>query len=300
VRRAGGVPRPAGAATSSSTTPCWPSAIWRSGTRPIRPAAGRRSMSCTPPTPDTSIRWSTPAAGMPSTRRSPRPRPRSPASSSECTGESPASPPLPAPLPPWLGSSQGLGGISFRLPLGGSVFSCRRHSEPRARAVPWRVLCASSRPRTATGNEHARTVEIRRGIRGEVPAAPRPNDKRCRRTTVSREPEDIDQPGHGPFGAPQDRRGPTSTRRPDEARSWVRRLRRHPGRPQPIGTGPAAVVRWFGRLRLLDSWSPANQHPGSPRGAWCDVLVEWTRSGDLTVAQAAALLALDEATPWEL
>ena len=107
-------------------------------------------------------------------------------------------------------------------------------------------------------------------------------------------------PGHGPFGAQQDRRGPTSTRRPEKARSWVRRLRRNPGRPQPIGTGSAAVVRWFGRLRLLDSWSAASQHPSSPRGAWCDALVEWTRSGDLTVAQAAALLALDEATPWEV
>jgi hypothetical protein len=71
-------------------------------------------------------------------------------------------------------------------------------------------------------------------------------------------------------------------------------------RPQPVGTSHAAVVRWIGRLMLLDSWSPASQHPSSPRGAWCDVLVEWTRSGDLTVAQAAALLALDEATPWEI
>jgi hypothetical protein len=30
------------------------------------------------------------------------------------------------------------------------------------------------------------------------------------------------------------------------------------------------------------------------------VRAEWTRSGDLTDPQAAALLALDETTPWQV
>ncbi|MGY1642647.1 hypothetical protein ACI782_16180 [Geodermatophilus sp. SYSU D00703] len=38
----------------------------------------------------------------------------------------------------------------------------------------------------------------------------------------------------------------------------------------------------------------------SPQAARRHLRAEWTRSGDLTDPQAAALLALDETTPWEV
>jgi len=97
---------------------------------------------------------------------------------------------------------------------------------------------------------------------------------------VSREPEDIDLPGHSAFGA--------------------RRLLRGLVRRQHAGTGRAAVVRWMGQLVLLDSWSPASHRLGSPQAARTQALAEWARSGDLTEAQARSLLVLDEATPWQV
>jgi len=56
----------------------------------------------------------------------------------------------------------------------------------------------------------------------------------------------------------------------------------------------------MGQLVLLDSWSPASHRPGSPQAARTQALAEWTRSGDLTEAQARSLLVLDEATPWQV
>ncbi|MGY1625304.1 hypothetical protein ACI789_24120 [Geodermatophilus sp. SYSU D00965] len=52
-------------------------------------------------------------------------------------------------------------------------------------------------------------------------------------------------------------------------------------------------------LVLLDSWTPTTHRLSSPQAARRHLRAEWTRSGDLTEAQAAALLALDETTPWE-
>jgi hypothetical protein len=95
---------------------------------------------------------------------------------------------------------------------------------------------------------------------------------------VQREPENIDES-----------RGPST--------AW--RLVRSVVRPRQASPGPAAVLRWLGQLALLDSWSPDSDRRRYLPGAWRDVLVEWTGSGDLTKAQAAALLALDESTSWE-
>ena len=87
---------------------------------------------------------------------------------------------------------------------------------------------------------------------------------------MSREPDHL-EPGVRTLGTRQDR-GPAS------ARSWTRRLVR--------------------RLVLLDSWSPDSSYLSSPRAARRHLRAEWTRSGDLTERQAAALLALDETTAW--
>ena len=99
---------------------------------------------------------------------------------------------------------------------------------------------------------------------------------------MSREPDDIDMPGDSAFGAQQDRAGPPSARTPGSAaaQSWPRRLVRG--------------------LVLLDSWSPASHHLSSPQAARRHLRGEWSRSGDLTEAQAAALLALDETTTWKV
>jgi hypothetical protein len=99
---------------------------------------------------------------------------------------------------------------------------------------------------------------------------------------VSREPDDIDMPGHNPFGAQQDRAEPPWDRTPGSAaaRSWTRRLVRS--------------------LVLLDSWSPASYRLSSLPAARSYVRAEWTRSGDLTGPQATALLTLDETTPWQV
>ena len=72
-------------------------------------------------------------------------------------------------------------------------------------------------------------------------------------------------------------RGPQQDRGPAPARTWTRLVR---------------------RLVLLDSWSPGNPHLSSPQAARRHLRGEWTRSGDLTESQAAALVALDETTAW--
>jgi hypothetical protein len=97
---------------------------------------------------------------------------------------------------------------------------------------------------------------------------------------VSRETEDSDMPD------------PSAS---DPARA-TRRLVRAPRR----STRPAAVVRWLGQLALLDSWSPDSHRLSSPSAARRGLRDEWTCSGDLTEAQARALLTLDETTPWQL
>jgi hypothetical protein len=67
------------------------------------------------------------------------------------------------------------------------------------------------------------------------------------------------------------------------------------------GSGrPGVVVRWVGWLALLDSWSPDGSRLGSPPAARRRLRDEWTSSGDLTEAQARALLTLDETTPWRV
>jgi len=88
---------------------------------------------------------------------------------------------------------------------------------------------------------------------------------------VSGEPDHHLDPGPRALGAQPDR-GPAP------ARTWTRRL-----------------VRC---LVLLDAWSPENSHLSSPQAARRHLRGEWTRSGDLTERQAAALVALDETTAW--
>jgi len=85
--------------------------------------------------------------------------------------------------------------------------------------------------------------------------------------------------GHGAFRAQREgiELSPTRTSDSRTAHSWSRRLVRS--------------------LVLLDSWSPDSHRLSSPQAARSYVRAEWTRSGDLTERQAAALLALDETTP---
>jgi len=107
-------------------------------------------------------------------------------------------------------------------------------------------------------------------------------DEQPRRATVSSEHEDVDMPGRSALGAQRDRAERPSSRMSGSAaaHTWTRRLVRS--------------------LVLLDSWSPASHHVISPQAARRHLRGEWSRSGDLTEAQAAALLALDETTPWEV
>jgi hypothetical protein len=115
-------------------------------------------------------------------------------------------------------------------------------------------------------------------VRGRRAASSHPEiDEEDGSATVSREPEDLDPTGDSAVGAPQDGAGPASE--------------------IPAGlTWPQRVMH---RLVLLDSWSPASYHLTSLWAARSSVRAEWTRSGDLTDSEAAALLTLDEATPWQ-
>ena len=99
---------------------------------------------------------------------------------------------------------------------------------------------------------------------------------------MSREPENLDMAGHGAFRAQREgvELSPARASESRAARSWPRRLVRS--------------------LVLLDSWSPDSHRLSSPQAARSYVRAEWTRSGDLTERQAAALLALDETTPWQV
>jgi hypothetical protein len=99
---------------------------------------------------------------------------------------------------------------------------------------------------------------------------------------VSREPEDSDKTSHTAFGAGQDGAvpAPARTSLTSAARTWPRRL--------------------MHSLVLLDSWSESSYRLSSLPAARSYARAEWTRSGDLTGPQAAALLALDEATPWQV
>ncbi len=83
---------------------------------------------------------------------------------------------------------------------------------------------------------------------------------------------------------------------PDHLHPGSRALGRQQDRgPAPARTWPRRLVR---RLVLLDSWSPESHHLSSPQAAHRHLRGEWTRSGDLTESQAAALVALDETTAW--
>jgi hypothetical protein len=99
---------------------------------------------------------------------------------------------------------------------------------------------------------------------------------------VSREPDDLGMTGDSAFGAPQDGVDPASVRTSETpaVRTWPRRL--------------------MHSLVLLDSWSPASYRLSSLPAARSYVRAEWSRSGDLTDPQAAALLTLDETTPWQV
>ena len=88
---------------------------------------------------------------------------------------------------------------------------------------------------------------------------------------MSRQPDPL-EPGLRILGAQPDRGGSAT------ARTWTRRLVRS--------------------LVLLDSWSPDSRHLSSPQAARRHLRSEWTRSGDLTGSQAAALVTLDETTAW--
>jgi len=97
---------------------------------------------------------------------------------------------------------------------------------------------------------------------------------------VSSEPEDPGTTGPSPLGPPQIPAAlPGASPGSAAARTWTRRLLRS--------------------LALLDSWSPDSSHLSSPLAARRHLRTEWTRSGDLTEAQAAALVALDETTAWQ-
>ena len=99
---------------------------------------------------------------------------------------------------------------------------------------------------------------------------------------MSREPEDSDKTSHTAFGAAQDGADPASARTSETpaVRTWPRRL--------------------MHSLVLLDSWSPASYRLSSLPAARSYLRAEWTRSGELTDPQAAALLTLDETTPWQV
>ncbi len=97
---------------------------------------------------------------------------------------------------------------------------------------------------------------------------------------MSSEPEDLGTNGPRPLGSRQTPAGPSDeTSGSPAARSWTRRLVRS--------------------LVLLDSWSPDSHRLSSPHAARRHLRTEWTCSGDLTEAQAAALVALDETTAWK-
>jgi hypothetical protein len=85
-----------------------------------------------------------------------------------------------------------------------------------------------------------------------------------------------------------------------DAARRTRRLVRSLVRARRGGTDPAVVARWMGRLALLDSWSPDSHRLGSPSAARRGLRDEWTRSGELTEAQARVLVTLDETTPWQV
>jgi hypothetical protein len=99
---------------------------------------------------------------------------------------------------------------------------------------------------------------------------------------MSREPEDLSLPAHGALGEQQDGTEPRSARTSGSgaARHWTRRL--------------------VHSLVLLDSWTPASHRLSSPQAARRHLRTEWTRSGGLTERQAAALVALEETTPWQV
>jgi hypothetical protein len=97
---------------------------------------------------------------------------------------------------------------------------------------------------------------------------------------MSSQPEDLGMTGSSPFDSPRTPAGlPHRASGSAAALTWARRLVRS--------------------LVLLDSWSPDSHRLSSPQAARRHLRTEWTRSGDLTDAQAAALAALDETTAWK-
>ncbi len=61
-------------------------------------------------------------------------------------------------------------------------------------------------------------------------------------------------------------------------------------------TGAGTVLRSLGQFVPLTHGTP--QWSGLSGGDRDDVVLELTRSGELSVAEAEQLLALDESTPW--
>ncbi len=85
-----------------------------------------------------------------------------------------------------------------------------------------------------------------------------------------------------------------------DAARRTRRLVRSLVRARRGGFQPTAVARWAERLARLDSWSRDSSRLSSPSAVRRGLRDEWTRSGDLTEAQARVLLVLDETTPWRV
>ena len=61
---------------------------------------------------------------------------------------------------------------------------------------------------------------------------------------------------------------------------------------------PSWTDRLVRSLVLLDSWSSDSHRLSSPQAGRRHLRAEWSRSGDLTGAQATALVALEETTAW--
>ena len=78
---------------------------------------------------------------------------------------------------------------------------------------------------------------------------------------------------------------------------WAGRLLRGLVRDHGAAPGQPAVVRCMGRLVLLEEQPARPEGTGRPMDR-ADLLLEWTRSGDLTLDQAELLIALDETTLW--
>jgi hypothetical protein len=83
------------------------------------------------------------------------------------------------------------------------------------------------------------------------------------------------------------------------ARRWTRRVVRGLARSHGAGNGDVTVLRGMGQLVALDSRPAARHLLDLPRAERSDLLVEWTRSGELSYGEAEQLMALDATTRWQ-